>query len=74
MHRAKAHIRVTGVSQAVHHSFRTLNEAKAFLHREGHIQYDTDVKSENEDTSPRYGRAAYYAVANGRAPGVYRYY
>ncbi len=74
MYRAKAHIRVTGVPQAVHHSFRKFNEAIAFLHQKGHMEYDIDVKSEHEDTSPRYESAAYYAVANGRSPGVYRYY
>ena len=74
MHRAKAHIRVTGVPQAVHRSFREFNDAIEFLHRNGHTEYDIDVKSENEDTSPRYGSVAYYAVANGRSPGIYRYY
>lgn len=74
MGRAKAHVRVTGVPHAVHHGFRAFNEAIAFVQRKGHTEYDVDVKSEHEKTSPQHDSYAYYAVANGRCPGIYEYY
>ena len=33
--------------------------------------YKLDIKSEKEQTTPESNAMAYYAVANGRNPGVY---
>ncbi|KAK4950148.1 hypothetical protein LTR10_011125 [Elasticomyces elasticus] len=71
---ARAHLRVTGFPKAEHKSFVKLQDAKDYMHTKGIINYAQDIESENENTTPERGDAAFYAVAHGKAPGVYRYY
>ncbi|KAK3617466.1 hypothetical protein LTR56_025266 [Elasticomyces elasticus] len=65
---------MTGFSKAEHKSFVKLQDAKDYMHTKGIIDYAQDMESENENTTPERGDAAFYAVAHGKAPGVYRYY
>jgi viroplasmin and RNaseH domain-containing protein len=75
--RAKAHVRTTGYRtkrKVIFEGFRTLQEAEAFMRGNCGHRYKLDIKSEKEQTTPESKAVAYYAVANGRNPGVYRDY
>ena len=75
--RAKAHVRTTGYRtkrKVIFKSFETLRAAEAFMRRNCGHGYKLDIQSEREQTTPESKAKAYYAVANGRRPGVYRDY
>lgn len=72
--RAKAHVRTTGYRtqrKVIFEGLRTLRAAEAFMRRNCGCCYKLDIKSEKEQTTPESNAMAYYAVANGRNPGVY---
>jgi viroplasmin and RNaseH domain-containing protein len=72
--RAKAHVRTTGyrtMRKVIFKGFYTLQEAEAFMRGNCGHRYKLDIKSAKEQTTPKSDAVAYYAVANGRSPGVY---
>jgi len=52
----------------------TLEEAQEYMQEHKVEQYKYVIKEGAGTTSPIKGRDAYYAVANGRKPGIYQYY
>ncbi|KAH0148043.1 hypothetical protein KCU86_g22435, partial [Aureobasidium melanogenum] len=74
---AKAHVRTTGYSpkrKVFFKSFYDLQTAKDFVFANCGGRYELDIKSEKEQTTPENNAQAYYAVANGRNPGIYLYF
>jgi len=65
---------VTGYSGALFQGFETLEEAQAYMVKEGVEQYKQEIKEGAGMTTSTRGQKAYYAVANGRHPGVQEYY
>ena len=54
--------------------FETLAEAEDYMDGKGVTLYNYDIKHGAGKTSPIDGETAYYAVANGRRPGIQSYY
>ena len=54
--------------------FVTLAEAETYMKAKGVEDYNSQIKSGAGITIPEKGRTAYYAVANGRNPGIQEYY
>ena len=74
--RAKAHVRTTGYSSkrvVLFRGFYNLQAAETFMIENCGSHYKVDIKSEDEQTTPEITASAYYAVANGRNPGIYPY-
>lgn len=42
--------------------------------KKGIEDYNLDIASKYESTRPVKGTPAYYAVAHGKRPGIYKYY
>lgn len=74
MSRGDAHPLITGFSNAVHKACETLAEAEKYMKDSGVTSYEYEIKCDPEETIPIRGRTAYYAVANGRTPGVRDHY
>jgi viroplasmin and RNaseH domain-containing protein len=73
-HRGDVHPLVNGFPQALFAGFLTLEEAQEHMQEHKVEQYKYVIKEGAGTTSPIKGRDAYYAVANGRKPGIYQYY
>ena len=71
--RGDAHPRVTGCA-AVHKSFATIEEAREYMKEKEELNWTEIIKDGAGSTTPRWGSYAFYAVANGRNPGVYKYF
>ncbi|KAH6678600.1 hypothetical protein B0J14DRAFT_583093 [Halenospora varia] len=54
--------------------FVTLVEAEAYMVEEKVENYEYKIKDDAGETTPHKGQTAYYAVANGRNPGIQTYY
>lgn len=67
------HPRVTGCP-AKYKAFVTIDEAKNFMEENGASQCKTVIKSTALDTTPERGSTAYYAVAYGTKPGIYKFW
>ena len=65
---------VTGFANAIFHGFVTLDEAEAYMAQKGVERYEYNIKQGAGETTPQKGQMAYYAVANGRNPGIQTYY
>jgi len=65
---------VNGFSGGHCRGFRTLSEAEDYMHNKGVTSFKHDIKYDAGDTTPRKNQKAYYAVANGRTPGIQEYY
>jgi viroplasmin and RNaseH domain-containing protein len=50
--------------------FVTLAEAEAYMVEEKVDNYGCKIKDGAGETTPQKGQKAYYAVANGRSPGI----
>ncbi len=72
--RGDAHPVVTGFSGSGLSGFETLAEAEDYMDSKGVAFYKYDIKYGAGKTSPIKGEEAYYAVANGRTPGIQGYY
>ncbi|BCS00025.1 RNase H1/viroplasmin domain-containing protein [Aspergillus luchuensis] len=68
-----AHPRVTGC-RSDHEAFENLLEAQNFMEKNGVKQPKLVIKEGAGETTPLLGKEAFYAVANGRNPGIYPYY
>jgi viroplasmin and RNaseH domain-containing protein len=68
------HPLVTGYSKPLFGSFFTLGEAETYLEDNGVTSYKYSIKPGAGETTPQRGQKAYYAVANGRRPGIQTYY
>ncbi|RDW84780.1 hypothetical protein BP6252_02370 [Coleophoma cylindrospora] len=68
-----AHPLVTGYRNAQFQGFTTVAEAEMYLARREVKEYIRMIRPAST-TSFRRGEKAYYAVANGRSPGVHEYY
>jgi len=65
---------VTGFSKPDFLGCKTLADAEDYMDREGVTLYNYDIKYGAGKTNPIDGQTAYYAVANGRRPGIRPYY
>ncbi len=65
---------VIGFKNSIFHGFVTLAKAEAYMKKNGVTDYKYDIKQGAGETTPEKGQTAYYAVANGRTPGIQRYY
>ncbi|KAH8691794.1 hypothetical protein BGW36DRAFT_386330 [Talaromyces proteolyticus] len=68
-----AHPRVNGCD-ADHRAFPTLEEARNFMNIRGVIEPKEIFKEGEGETAPLPGNQAFYAVADGKTPGIYEYY
>lgn len=74
--RGDAHPLVTGFKSPTppFKGFVTLAKAQAYMAEIGVENYDSKIKDGAGETTPQKGQIAYYAVANGRNPGIKTYY
>jgi viroplasmin and RNaseH domain-containing protein len=74
--RGDAHPLVTGFRspKPPFKGFVTLAEAEAYMADKGIQNYEYKIKAGAGETTPQKGQIAYYAVANGRNPGIHTYY
>jgi viroplasmin and RNaseH domain-containing protein len=74
--RGDAHPLVTEFSSKIppYKGFVTLAEAEVYMVEMGVKNYEYEIKDGAGETTPRKGQIAYYAVANGRNPGIRIYY
>lgn len=72
--RAEAHALVDGCKGNVHKGFYTFEEAVAYMEEQGVNNYAVFNKKLANETNPFKGEKFYYAVANGRAEGIYEQY
>jgi viroplasmin and RNaseH domain-containing protein len=74
--RGDAHPLVTGFKspEPPYKGFVTLAEAEVHMAEMGVENYEYKIKDGARETTPRKGQIAYYAVANGRNPGIQTYY
>ena len=70
--RGKVHPLVTFVDSQ-HRAFQSLQAAEDYM-RTKDVPYSLVIASEFEQTTPKKGAEAFYAVANGTRPGIYPYY
>ena len=68
--RGDAHPRVTGCSN-LFKGVRTLEEACEYMETHGIYHYRKEIKQTALDTTPRNQKDGFYAVANGKNPGIY---
>jgi viroplasmin and RNaseH domain-containing protein len=68
--RGDAHPLITGFSEPIFHGFVILREAEVYMAEMGVEKYERIIKDGTGETIPRKGQMAYYAVANGRNPGI----
>lgn len=72
--RGDVHPLITGFLNPGFCGFATLAEAEAYMKEKGVKDYKYEIKPGAGDTTPEIGQKAYYAVANGREPGIREYY
>ena len=72
-YRGDAHPRVTGC-RSNHGAFDDLLKAQDFMEKNGVKQPKLVIKEGAGETTPLLGKEGFYAVANGRNPGIYPYY
>jgi viroplasmin and RNaseH domain-containing protein len=76
--RGDAHPLVTGFKfkspKPPFQGFVTLAEAEAYMAEMGVENYEYKIKDGAGETTRNKGQTAYYAVANGRNPGIQTYY
>jgi viroplasmin and RNaseH domain-containing protein len=67
---------VTGVKspKPLFQGFVTLAEAEAYIAEKGVENYEYKIKDSAREITLQKGQMAYYAVANGRNPGIKTYY
>lgn len=65
---------VTSFSKPIFHGFETLSEAEKYMDSKGVEFYEYNIKYGAGTTNPTKSSKAYYAVANGRNPGIKEYY
>jgi len=65
---------VTGFSKPDVRKCETLADAEDYMDSKGVTLYNYDIKYGAGKTNPINGQTAYYAVANGRRPGIQSYY
>ena len=65
---------MTGFSKPAFHGFETPAEAEDYMDGKGVMLYNYDIKYGARKTNPVNGKTAYYAIANGRRPGIQSYY
>ena len=65
---------MTGFAKPDFHEFETPAETKDYMDGKGVTLYIYDIKYGAGKTSPVSGMTAYYAVMNGRKPGIQSYY
>lgn len=71
--RGDAHPRVTGCPSK-HESFFTIEDARAYMNRNGVTEPKEAIKDGAGETTPLRGSVAFYAVAHGKRPGIYTYW
>lgn len=71
--RGDAHPCVTGCASR-HKSFYNLQKAQEYMETNGLKQPRLVIKEGAGETTPLPGNEAFYAVANGRNPGIHSYY
>lgn len=72
--RADAHPRVTGCSAAVFKGFSSLQKALDYMEKRKVFAPRRMIRERTEASTPGRKSDGYYAVANGKNPGVYRYW
>lgn len=72
--RGDVHPVVNGFSGADFQGFKTLADAEEHMTYKGVTFYEYNIKHGAGNTKPRKNQKAYYAVANGRTPGIQEYY
>lgn len=70
--RGDAHPRVTGCNAKLK-AFYEIDEARAYLKEKKVMEPKVILKDGAGETTPLPGSKAFYAVANGRKPGIYEY-
>lgn len=70
--RGDAHPRVTGCNAKLK-AFCEIDEARAYLKEKKVMEPKVILKDGAGETTPLPGSKAFYAVANGRKPGIYEY-
>ncbi|KAK4075244.1 hypothetical protein Purlil1_12718 [Purpureocillium lilacinum] len=68
-----AHPRVTGCSSK-HKGFHTIEAAKNWMRKHGVKRPNEVIKDGAGETTPLPGSRAFYAVANGKKPGITEYW
>jgi viroplasmin and RNaseH domain-containing protein len=58
----------------VYKSFVTIEEAREYMKKNGVMNPKEIIKDGVGSTTPLWGSDAFYAVANGRKPGIYPYF
>jgi viroplasmin and RNaseH domain-containing protein len=73
--RARTHVVVTGISykEVPHKGFKTLDEAREWMEKQG-VKNPEEVLRPKQDYGGARAGFCYYAVANGRNPGVTEIY
>ena len=59
---------------SVHKGFSTIEDARAYMKRNGVTKPKEVIKDGAGDTTPLRDREAFYAVAHGKQPGIYSYW
>ena len=70
MNRGDVHPRVTNC-RSLYKGFPTLKAACKYMEEHGICNYTKDTKQTALDTTPRNQKDGFYAVANGKNPGIY---
>ncbi|RDL37656.1 Uncharacterized protein BP5553_05089 [Venustampulla echinocandica] len=68
------HPLVTGFPKAKHRKFTTVLEAEAHMKDQRLEEYIKIIEEVPEDMAVKQGEKVYYAVANGRSPGIREFY
>ncbi|EER44044.1 conserved hypothetical protein [Histoplasma capsulatum H143] len=68
-----AHPRVTGC-KAVHHAYSTIEEAWKFMEKHGVVKPKEILKEGAGETTSLPNQLAFYAVADGKSPGIHSFY
>ncbi len=71
--RGDAHPRVTGCSSE-HAAFFTLEDAREYMKSKGVVESKEVIKDGAGETTPQWDSQAFYAIANGKKPGIYEYW
>jgi hypothetical protein len=72
--RGHVHPLITGFPKAKFRKFGTELEAEAYMQNQGTKEYVKITDGSLGDTTLKEGEKAYYAVANGRSPGIQEFY
>ena len=68
------HPLINGFPKAKFRGFKSLDKAKKYMEEEKILSYELRLKGGHGATKPERTGPAYYAVANGRNPGIREYY